>query len=148
MAEAGAREIRLDHVFDAPREAVFAAWIDPDQVARWWAPGGFEVPRETVEIEPRVGGAFRLTMVQSGGGARLSLRSEFVEITPPELIVLRFEPVAEEIPDVTITRVVFEADGERTRMTLTSGPYTDEMRPTAAAGWGESLANLDRLLAS
>jgi uncharacterized protein YndB with AHSA1/START domain len=65
MAEVGAREIRIDHVFDAPREAVFAAWVDPDQVARWWAPGGLEVPRESVEIEPRVGGAFRLTMVES-----------------------------------------------------------------------------------
>ena len=148
MAEVGAREIRIDHVFDAPRDAVFSAWIDPDQIARWWAPGGLEVPRETVEIEARVGGAFRLTMVESGGGARLSIRGDFVEINPPELIVLRFDPITEAIPDVTITRVVFEADGERTRMTLTTGPYTDEMRPYAAAGWGESLANLDRLLAS
>jgi hypothetical protein len=62
--------------------------------------------------------------------------------------VLRFEPIAEAIPDETITRVAFEADGERTRMALTTGPYTDEMRPNAEAGWGESLANLDRLLAS
>ena len=136
MAEVGAREIRIDHVFDAPRDAVFSAWIDPDQIARWWAPGGLEVPRETVEIEARV------------GGARLSIRGDFVEINPPELIVLRFDPITEAIPDVTITRVVFEADGERTRMTLTTGPYTDEMRPYAAAGWRGSLANLDRLLAS
>jgi len=40
MAEVGAREIRIDHVFDAPRDAVFSAWID--QIARWWAPGGLE----------------------------------------------------------------------------------------------------------
>jgi uncharacterized protein YndB with AHSA1/START domain len=138
-------DVHVSQVFDAPRELVFAAWTDPDQVASWWAPPGLEIPRDSVQIEPRVGGCFHLTMV--GGGTSHPYRSEIVEFEPPELIVMR----AEAIPDAgiaeTITRIEFEADGERTRLTITSGPYTDEMRPNAEAGWLALVENLEAALA-
>jgi uncharacterized protein YndB with AHSA1/START domain len=139
-------EVSVTHVFDAPREAVFAAWTDPEQVAKWWAPDGFEVPPESVEIEPRVGGRFDLAMLASGGQSRFQYRSEIVEFSEPELIVLSSEAIPEAGIAETITRVVFEADGGRTRMTVTSGPYTDEMRGNAEAGWFDVIANLERLL--
>jgi uncharacterized protein YndB with AHSA1/START domain len=139
-------EVSVTHVFDAPREAVFAAWTDPEQVAKWWAPDGFEVPPESVEIQPRVGGRFDLAMLASGGQSRFQYRSEIVEFSEPELIVLSSEAIPEAGIAETITRVVFEADGGRTRMTVTSGPYTDEMRGNAEAGWFDVIANLERLL--
>jgi uncharacterized protein YndB with AHSA1/START domain len=139
-------EVSVTHVFDAPREAVFAAWTDPEQVAKWWAPDGFEVPPESVEIEPRVGGRFDLAMLASGGQSRFQYRSEIVEFSEPELIVLSSEAIPEAGIAETITRVVFEADGGRTRMTVTAGPYTDEMRGNAEAGWFDLIANLERLL--
>jgi len=142
------REVRITHVFDAPREAVFAAWTDPEQVARWWAPDGFEIPPESIEIEPRVGGRFHLVMVQSDGGARFPYRSEIVEISEPERIVLKAGSIDEAGIAETITQVVFEADGGRTRMTITSGPYTEDMRENAEAGWIDLMANLERLLAT
>jgi uncharacterized protein YndB with AHSA1/START domain len=142
------REVRITHVFDAPREAVFAAWTDPDQVAKWWAPDGFEVPPESVEIEPRVGGRFQLTLVESAGPGRYPYRSEIVEISRPELIMLTAEAIPEAGIEETITRIVFEAAGGRTRMTLTSGPYTDEVRENAEAGWFDLIANLERVLAA
>jgi hypothetical protein len=43
---------------------------------------------------------------------------------------------------------VFEALGERTRMTVTSGPYTEEMRASAEAGLIALMGNLERLLAA
>jgi hypothetical protein len=33
-------------------------------------------------------------------------------------------------------------------MTITSGPYTDEMRGNAEAGWVDLIANLEKLLAA
>ncbi len=140
------REVRVVHVFDAPREAVFAAWTDPAQVARWWAPEGFEIPRESIEIEPRVGGRFDLEMVQSDGGARFPYSSEIIEISEPDLIALRAEAIDEAGIAETITRVELEADGARTRMTITSGPYTEEMSGNAEAGWTGAMANLEKLL--
>jgi hypothetical protein len=43
---------------------------------------------------------------------------------------------------------VFDEDGGRTRMTLTSGPYTEEMRGNAEAGWFDVIANLESVLAT
>jgi uncharacterized protein YndB with AHSA1/START domain len=51
------REVQIVHLFDAPRERVFRAWMDPDEVSRWWAPEGFEVASGSVQIEAEVGGA-------------------------------------------------------------------------------------------
>jgi uncharacterized protein YndB with AHSA1/START domain len=142
------REVHITHVFDAPREAVFAAWTDPEQVAKWWAPDGFDVPPESVEIEPRVGGRFHLTLMESAGPGRFPFRSEIVEISEPQLIVLKAEAIPEAGIEDTITRIAFEEDGGQTRMTLTSGPYTDEMRGNAEAGWLDLIANLERALAT
>lgn len=141
-------EVRINHVFDAPREAVFAAWTEPEQVARWWAPDGFEIPPESVEIDPRVGGRFHLTMVESAGSGRFPYRAEVVEISEPELIVLKAEGIPDAGIEETVTRVVLHAEGGRTRMILTSGPYTEEMRGNAEAGWLQGIESLDRILAS
>ena len=141
------REVRITHVFDAPREAVFAAWTDPEQVARWWAPDGFEVPTDSVEIEPRVGGRFHLTMMASAGQGRFPYRSRIIEFSEPQLIVLKAEAIPEAGIEDTVTRVVFEADGGKTRMTVTSGPYPEEMRGNAETGWFDLIANLERVLA-
>ena len=147
MTEPAREEAWVSHVFDAPRDVVMAAWIDPEQVARWWAPEGFEIPIESVLIEPRVGGRFQLEMVQIDGADRFPYRAEFVELSAPELIVLKGEAIPEAGIGETLTRVVLEAEGERTRMTITSGPYTPEARESAQASWEDLMVNLVRLLA-
>ena len=140
-------EVRVTHVFDAPREEVFASWTDAAQIARWWAPDGFEIPLESVVVEPRVGGRFHLTMAEVDGPGRFPYRSEIVEFSEPELIVLRAEAIPEAGIEETFTRVEFAADGERTRMTVTSGPYTEEVRANAEAGWRDLVVTLERVLA-
>jgi hypothetical protein len=45
-----------------------------------------------------------------------------------------------------VTRVVLEDDGDRTTVTVTQGPHTDEMVPQATAGWTSILENLDSLV--
>jgi hypothetical protein len=45
-----------------------------------------------------------------------------------------------------MTRVVFEVDQDGTRVTVTQGPHTDEIRDRASGGWGGSLDRLERLL--
>jgi hypothetical protein len=87
-------------------------------------------------------------MVESDGEGRFPYRSEIVEISEPERIVLRAESIDEAGIGETITRVVFEPEGAGTRMTITSGPYTDETYGNAETGFIELMANLDRLLAA
>jgi uncharacterized protein YndB with AHSA1/START domain len=139
------REVRINHVFDAPREAVFDAWTDPDQLAIWWAPEGLHIPRESVVVEPRVGGRFHLDLVESSG-TEWPMRAEILQISPPELIVMRSEPIPEAGIAETVTRVVLEVEGSGTRVTITQGPYTDKVYENAAAGWRSLVANLEAQL--
>ena len=78
-AQAAEHQIAITRVFDAPRELVFKAWTAPDQVAKWFGPAGFDVPRDSVEIDLRVGGRFNLRMVRGGSGMEYGLRYEIVE---------------------------------------------------------------------
>jgi uncharacterized protein YndB with AHSA1/START domain len=141
------RQVQVEYTFEAPRELVFAAWMDPDQVTRWWAPQGFDVARDTVEIDSRVGGPYVLCMVQQDSDLKFWVRSEIVELDEPELLVLRGEAMPEVgLEFETLTRVELADDGGMTRMALTSGPYTLEMAPNAEAGWRNGAEQLAALV--
>jgi uncharacterized protein YndB with AHSA1/START domain len=148
MTEATAEhQITITRVFDAPRELVFSAWTDPDQVARWFGPAGMETPRDSVEIDLRVGGRFHLRMVHGGGGREYALRYEILEFIAPELLVLRSDPMPEVgLDHSTVTRVELADEGGRTRMTLTDGPYPEPGGSGAQAGWESSFDKLAALL--
>jgi uncharacterized protein YndB with AHSA1/START domain len=146
MQTAQDQQVLITRIFDAPRAQVFEAWTDPEQVAQWFGPEGFDTPRESVVIEPRVGGRYELTMVQPGTGAPFPVRYSILELEPPRLIVLRSDPMPEVgIHEATITRVELHDHGEKTRMTLSDGPYTESAH--AEAGWHGAFAKLDALLA-
>jgi uncharacterized protein YndB with AHSA1/START domain len=141
------REVQIVHLFDAPRERVFQAWMDPDDVSRWWAPEGLEVPPDSVQIEAQAGGRFHLTMLDPRDGTAYPMRATILEIDVPKLIVLRTEPLPNVgIPHPTITRVTFQAIGQRTRMIFTAGPYPDDVLADSQAGWNSIVSKLDQLL--
>jgi uncharacterized protein YndB with AHSA1/START domain len=140
---------QIDRVIDAPRELVFAAFTDPAQLAIWWAPEGLEIPADTVEVDGRVGGRINFSMVDPNSGQDYPVRFEIVEMTEPELLVLESPPVPElGMPERIVTRLTFEEDGGRTRLSVTQGPHTEEMVPQALAGWTSILEKLDALTAS
>src|ERR1700740_1195967 len=53
--DASKHEITISRGFDAPRELVYRAFVDPDQLCEWYGPDGFYVPCETVQIDARAG---------------------------------------------------------------------------------------------
>jgi uncharacterized protein YndB with AHSA1/START domain len=141
------REVELTRVFDAPRELVFRAWLDPAQIVDWWAPVGLRVPPETVEVDARPGGHINFSMVDTESGQDYPVRFEIVELAEPELLVLASPPVPElGMPARIVTRVSFEQDGDRTKVTVAHGPHTAEMYPEALAGWTSVLDKLEALL--
>ncbi len=145
-AAAADQEVLLTRIFDAPRERVFRAWTDPDEVAAWYGPEHFDTPRERIHIDLRVGGRYELTMVQRGDGAEFALGYEILELVEPELIVLRSDPMPEMgMHEPTITRVELQDLGGRTRMTLTDGPYPESGH--AEAGWSAAFDKLAALVA-
>ncbi|WP_211877895.1 SRPBCC family protein [Pseudarthrobacter albicanus] len=143
--------LTMTREFDAPRELVFKAFTDPDQLAAWFGPEGVDSPRDRIVVEPRVGGTWQLVMVyEEDGVAKESPIDAVISVyDPPSLLVAsqRAEP------DVGITlqlelRLEFEDLGGRTRLHLTQGPFdSTEWVEMTREGWGSSFTKLDKVLA-
>jgi uncharacterized protein YndB with AHSA1/START domain len=142
------QEVVITREFDAPRERVFRAWTDPDEVAVWYGPEHFDAPRDRIRIDARAGGRYELTMIQRDNGAEFAIGYDILELVEPELLVLRSDPIPEiGMHEPTVTRVeLHDLGGDRTRMTLTDGPYAESRH--AEAGWNEAFENLARLVAA
>jgi len=142
-ASAHDQDVLITRIFDAPRERVFRAWTDPDEVAAWFGPEQMETPRERIHIDLRVGGRYELTMVRRGGGGEFTIGYDIVELVEPELIVLRSDPMpGAGMHEPTVVRVEFHDHGAKTRMTLTDSVG----RAHAAAGWNAAFDKLAGLV--
>jgi uncharacterized protein YndB with AHSA1/START domain len=130
------QQVLITRIFEAPRERVFRAWTNPDDVAEWYGPQHYDTPRDKIRIDLEVGGRYELTMVSRDDGAEHPVGYEILEIVEPELLVLRSDPMPEMgMHEPVLLRVEFHDHGEKTRMTLSDGPYPVEMRSHAEAGW-------------
>lgn len=143
------REIRVERVFDAPRERVFAAYTDPELISQWWGP--FETTTTVEELDARQGGRWRFKVVDSDG-TEIEFQGVFRELVAPERISMTFE--WDGMPGyVSVDTATFEDLGERTRIVSTSIFYTQEERDGMLEagmekGLNESYARLDQLLAA
>jgi uncharacterized protein YndB with AHSA1/START domain len=138
------REVLITRIFDAPREQVFRAWADPDEVAAWYGPAQMSTPSERISIDLRVGGRWEVTMI--GGGREFAIGYEIVELVEPELLVLCSDPMP-GMHEATIVRVEFHDHGGKTRMTLSDGPYPGGAEH-AAAGYDAAFDKLAVRLAA
>lgn len=141
-------ELVITRVFDAPRELVYQAFVDPDQVSQWFGPVGWSVPRDTIEIDPRPGGVYNFTMVNDEDPEQTSpAKSIFKEVVPNELIVGSEKWDMPGYEDIEMfMRLEFEDVDGKTKITLRQGPYTPEMVEMAREGWESSFTKLDKVL--
>ncbi|HET6508129.1 MAG TPA: SRPBCC family protein [Baekduia sp.] len=109
-------QILIEREFDAPAALVWRALTEPELVKRWWAGRRGEVT--SVEIDLRVGGAWRYVMSAHGGAFEVAFHGEYREIVPGERIVST--EVFEGFPDAASvnTMTLVERDGRTTLRTL------------------------------
>jgi uncharacterized protein YndB with AHSA1/START domain len=146
MTEAAtAQEITITRVFDAPRELVWKAWTEPEQLAQWWGARGWTNPVERVTMDVRPGGAFSVTSVSDEDGSEMTVRGVYGEVVEPERLVLE-EPAEGSWHEGAVSVATFTDLGDgRTEMTVrTTIHTTDEMRQMAEEGMATSF---DRLAA-
>lgn len=145
-------ELVITRQFGASRERVFRAFTDPDQLARWFGPVGFTVPRETVDLDPRPGGHQHFVMVKEDDPDLISpVNARFLEVVENELLIGTEEfigiPGVQEATTMTL-RIQFEDGGDGgTRLVIQQGPYAPALEPMAQAGWDGSFTKLDAFLA-
>ena len=142
------REVRIERVFDAPRDRVWRAFTDPALIAQWWGRGN-KLVVERMEVER--GGHWRF-VEHTPEGAQ-GFEGRYREVTPPERVVQTFE--WDGMPGyVAIETVTLEDLGDgRTRVVNTSLFHATEERDGMLnsgmeQGLNQSYAALDRLLAT
>lgn len=131
---AGANEILLTRVFDAPRELVWDVWTEPAHVVHWWGPNGFTTRIETMEVRP--GGVWKHVMV-GPDGTEYPNKSIFTEVVKPERITYRHGGGSQGKPGANFTATwIFEAVGACTRLTLRMTFPTAADRDTVVKAYG------------
>ena len=119
------REIRIEREFDAPRDQVFAAMLEPELIPEWWGPRG--TTTRVDYMDPKTGGRWRFVSQDCDGNEAPAFLGAYREVTAPERIVQTFE--WEGMPGhVSVETAVFEDLGDRTRMVVTSVFHTTQER--------------------
>jgi uncharacterized protein YndB with AHSA1/START domain len=141
------REIRIERIFNAPRERVWRAMTDPELVAQWWGRGN-KLVIERMEVKR--GGHWRF--VEHADSGTEGFEGRYREVVPMERVVQTFE--WDGMPGhVVIETVILEDLGDgRTKVVNVSLFHTTEERDGMlnsgmTDGLNESYAALDRVLA-
>ncbi len=119
--------IEITRVFDAPREKVWRAWTRPEELARWWGKRGWTALPDTIVMDVRPGGAFRVVTVHEDGREMVS-EGVYREVVEPERL---------SFGESTVTFTDL-GDG-RTRMDFRTSARMDE---TARGGFESALERL------
>ncbi len=137
--------LRLSRRLKAPREAVFRAFTDPVELAKWFGPEG--VSARQVEIDLRPGGRYSLEMFETDGSIH-ALSGVYREIQPPEKLTFTWIWGQGGMAGVEtlVTIELAEADGE-TELTLTHEKLpSKEFYDHHNQGWTGTFNCLDQLI--
>jgi uncharacterized protein YndB with AHSA1/START domain len=136
--------LTLKRRLNAPLAQVYAAWTQPEKIARWFGPAGTETVR--AEADVRVGGRFHIVMDQRDGDVH-DVSGVYREVMPDEKLVFtwawRTTPERESLVTISLKR-----DGEGTILTLTHEQlFDDAARDRHRSGWTQALDRLDACFA-
>jgi uncharacterized protein YndB with AHSA1/START domain len=148
MAEQPTDEPRISitRVFDAPRERLWSEWTEPEPFADWFGGPGCEVPLESVAMDVRPVGAWRLTMLI--GGHEVQWKGEYLEVVQPERLVLTFSDKPGDDRYELVTVVLTDLGDGRTEMLLEQrGHMGPEQYEATKTGWGGFFDRLAERLA-
>lgn len=142
-------ELEFVRTYDAPRQLVWDAWTDPDQMAQWWGPRGISTPRESIELDLRPGGRMTFDMVDDATGTRYPNSGTILEVEPPTRLVWSDDGFADGSAKGTATVTFTEVDASTTRLTVhLVADFSETVRAGAEQGWGSQLDKLVDYLAS
>lgn len=135
----GERAMRIERMFRASRNRVFAAWTDPEVMRLWWAPGPDWTTR--AEVDLRVGGQLSVTMTAPDGTDH-AFSGTFLQIDPPRRLVYT-SAWKGDAGAPSIVTVTFEDDGPNTIVVL-EFTAPDDAAAGLESGWDACFINLER----
>ena len=128
---------------NAPPAKVYAAWTDPQMIARWFGPAGVESVEAKTDL--RIGGRYHIIMHVPGD--RHDVMGVYREMVPNEKLVFTWAwkstPERESLVTVTL-----KPDGAGTLLTLLHEQFFDaDARDRHQQGWGGAIDKLEKLFA-
>jgi uncharacterized protein YndB with AHSA1/START domain len=132
---ATAQVITITRIFDAPRELVWKAWTEPEQLACWWGRRGWSTPVDSITMDVRPGGVFRLTSIRDADGRRMATEAVYLEVVEPERLSFAEVPREDCHEGATGTVSLTDFGDGRTEMVFHSTVQTTgELAGNAQAG--------------
>jgi uncharacterized protein YndB with AHSA1/START domain len=143
-AAAETHTVIIEREYDAPRDLVFSAWVDPQHVARWWGLHSYTNDVRALDVRP--GGAMHIDM-RAPNGAVFPMVGVYDEVLEPERLVFTatlFDDKGEMFME-DVTTVTFSEHNGRTKVVV-EARLVQAARDNAAVGlergWGQSLERL------
>jgi uncharacterized protein YndB with AHSA1/START domain len=129
----------------APAGDLFDAWLDAQSLGTWLRPSGVRETR--AETDPRVGGTFRIVMVDDESS--MEHTGTYREIDRPRRLVFTWSSPATRFRDSIVT-VTFEPSSVGSTVIEINqvGLPDEEARAGHHAGWSDALRELERVIGS
>jgi uncharacterized protein YndB with AHSA1/START domain len=136
--------LTLKRRFAAPPEKVYAAWTDPQKLARWFGPALIVQDSVKAEIDLRVGGRYRIGF--DAKGTYNQVGGIYREVVPNQRLVFTWAwhstPERESLVTISI-----KPEGDGTLLTFHHAQFADvTARDNHERGWTELLAKLENYL--
>ncbi|HRC08719.1 MAG TPA: SRPBCC domain-containing protein [Miltoncostaeales bacterium] len=139
-------DIQVSHEFATSAEELYTAFTAPLILTRWFGPLGWSVQPDSVVVEPRPYGRYRLTLVSHDDpDLTHTVRARVLELIPGRRVAIEERTAMTQMHlhvDITPT-------GEDTcRVDLIQGPYAGDCEAMAAIGWESAFTKLDVMFRS
>jgi uncharacterized protein YndB with AHSA1/START domain len=121
---------------------------DAGRVMRWFGPQGYTPTR--VDLDPRVDGAYRITM-RPPEGEEFHIRGVFKEVVPARRLAFTFayeEPSPDDVETLVMLTLREPTAGSTELALEQSGFATEDRRELHHVGWTDSLERLGALIAA
>jgi uncharacterized protein YndB with AHSA1/START domain/uncharacterized glyoxalase superfamily protein PhnB len=152
-------EFVISQVFDAPRERVWRAWTERDQLMKWFGPQGYTMPHVTLDLRPS--GICHYAL-RSADGHEMWGKWIYREIEAPERLVqvssfsdaegrITRHPLSTSWPLETLSTTTFEEKNGKTKVTIHWTPLYatnlelktfDEAHDSMRQGWSGTFEQL------
>ncbi|KQS36745.1 SRPBCC family protein [Pedobacter sp. Leaf194] len=137
MATENLTPITIEAAINAPVEKVWEYWNNPEHIKNWaFASPEWHAPNAANDL--RVGGNFSTTMAARDGSMSFEFGGTYTTVEEHKLIQY-------VLADGRQVKIVFEADGEQTRIAETFDPETTNPLEMQRGGWQAILDNFKKL---
>ena len=129
------KDLIIERVFNAPRELVFKMFSEPDHLASWWGPQGWETENREFNFKPEGAWHYCMRCIDKSQGEFYGQESwgkaVYKEITEPERIVYidyfsnEEGTIDDSLPE-TLATMTFIEQGHKTKLVVSSRYNSEE----------------------